>query len=135
MGIRKCVIGGKAGRIMPVSHCRGPALLVILSMLFLSGCGSVSLFSGDTSGQGDVSEPASTGYLLSREEILTRAGEVKSGEVVKINDKLMVMGDLYTSASGLQCRRVTILGGDKKETRLACKQGPDWCLTKRIISE
>lgn len=115
----------------------GRMVLSLILAITVSGCVSIE-FAGTDDEQPDASTNTSnyTGYQLPRDEILEKAGEVKSGEVVKINDKLMVMGDMYTSASGLQCRRVTILLGENKvETRLACMEGPDWCLTKRIITE
>lgn len=71
---------------------------------------------------------------VSREDIIAHAAEIKSGEVVKVGNRIMMMGDLYMSASGLKCRQVTILGGGGKQMRLACKKGPDWCLTENIIS-
>jgi hypothetical protein len=111
-------------------------LVAILSVL-LQGCSSLPDFSlpffSSESGDEPRSETLSPSGVAP-EDIIANAAQVKAGEVVRVGNRTMLMGELYTSASGLKCRKVTILGGTIPETRLACKQGPDWCLTKPVLT-
>jgi len=107
---------------------------VLMGTMMLQGCSMPTISWGDDE-ETQAAPVAAVSSGISREDIIANAGEVASGEIVKIGDRIMMMGNLYMSASGLQCRQVTILGAGAKETRLACKQGPDWCLTKSVITK
>jgi len=109
-------------------------LITLVAAVFLQGCNLLPTISWDDATESSVPVTEQTSSI-SREDIIANAGEVKAGEIVKVGDRTMMMGNLYMSASGLKCRKVTILGGQGMETRLACKEGPDWCLTQPVITK